>query len=617
MLDTEIATISRRATLDVIMWCSIPSAFLVCYVHFHAALYKAILPHLYLVLVSLLGLTVVRIVLHRLIRAQRIQYLIASGIAAVVLMAISLYYGLVLIGLYTWTRVVSLDLITSYVTQLPELMETLGLSIAHAGLLLAVAYACLTCAIYSYIRKFDWILPLLKRVSGSVQLLMVAAGTLIFAIAVFHFVLAPPTESSEPLSLTFFSEAAASSLQGHSIDNLLAEKIDSLEDSARLSYQTAKERSKKNVILIIVDALRPDHMGVYGYGRETTPYLAHLIQAKNGTVVPNVRASCGDSSCGLLSLASSKFLHQFSRRPFTLQQVLRRHGYKVNMILGGDHTNFYGLKKKYGEVDSYLDGAMAGGGYYANDDQLVLNYTHRLPDWTGQPVMIQFHLMSSHVLGRRHDRFSKYSPSGNYALPGHRMSMSREEIVNFYDNGVVQADAMIHELLTTLHTKGYLNDSMVVVTADHGEALGEHGLFAHANGVHEEVLRIPLIVIPYGYESKLKVTTRQAASQVDIAPTILAEAGLEIPRTWSGVPLQESELTNFTYFQQGALAGLIDHRDPKMLWKYWIDGKSGSEYAFNLTIDPTESVNRIAQVPVQLKSEWRLQQMGASTHALH
>ena len=97
---------------------------------------------------------------------------------------------------------------------------------------------------------------------------------------------------------------------------------------------------------------------------------------------------------------------------------------------------------------------------------------------------------------------------------------------NFYDNGVVRSDAVIAELLAQLKEKGYLQDALVVITADHGESLGEHGLYHHANSVREEVLRIPLVFIAYGSPLRLPPQVRDFASQVDIAPTILKELGL-------------------------------------------------------------------------------------------
>lgn len=600
----------RRVAMDIAVWCCIPSVFLFFYIHDHSVSNESVAAHLYLVLVGLLGLALLRIAIYRLIPNQVLAYIVISCVIAALLLLMLLYYALVLIGLRSWARVISWELITSYSVQLPGLTEALGLSVHLVGMLLALAYFVLICTTYAYLKRFDWIVLLSSKISGFSRRLILTVGSAICAIALYHFVSTPPIQKSEPLSLTFFPTAAARSFQRHSIDNFMAEKLDRLEDAARLSYvANNNERNKSNLVLIVVDALRPDHMSVYGYQRNTTPNIAHLIQSHGGYVISNVRASCGDSSCGLLSLASSKFVHQFSNRPFTLQQALRRQGYRVSMILGGDHTNFYGLKDIYGEVDSYFDGSMAGRGHYVNDDEIVLDHTKHLPAWDGRPIMMQFHLMSTHVLGKRHDRFAKYSPFMNYALFERRANKNRESFVNFYDNGVAQADIVIHELLTILEDKGYLKNALVVITADHGESLGEHDLYAHANSVREEALLIPLIFIPFGYQSKFKPRTESAISQVDIAPTILADFGFSVPETWSGVSIQSALPSNYTYFQEGQAAGVIDRRDPQKLWKYWFDARTGNEYAFDLTHDSKEKYNLISEVPSHLKRDWRLRQM--------
>jgi glucan phosphoethanolaminetransferase (alkaline phosphatase superfamily) len=609
MYDMQAARLIKWIGMDAVLWYCIPSVFLFFYVHYHSVTGEAIGPHLYLLLIGLLGLIIVRFIAHRWIRNERLARTVTSCVISAALMAMLLYYALVLIGLGSWARVISWDLITSYAIQLPALLDSIGLSVYVLGALCMMAYIVLTYAIYSYVKRFDWISHLLPVMSGWLHLLIVIAGSAVCVIALYHFALSPPIQKSEPLTLTFFPMATARNLQGHAIDKMVAEKLDRLDEAARSTYVANKdEAGKKNLILIVVDALRPDHMGVYGYQRNTTPNIAKLADSGSARVVRNVRASCGESSCGLLSLASSKFVHQLSNKPFTLQQVLQRHGYRIQMILGGDHTSFYGLKELYGEVDSYFDGSMARG-YYVNDDQLVLDHVERLPAWDGKPVMMQFHLMSTHVMGKRHDRFAKYVPYENYILPASRSARNSEKLVNFYDNGVVQADAVIHEVLSSLQSKGYLKDALVVITADHGEALGEHGLYAHANSVREEALRIPLIFVSYGYQSSNRIGSRTASSQVDIAPTILAEFGFPIPSTWSGGPMQSAQGSSYSYFQEGQAAGVIDHRDPENVWKYWFDAQSGIEYAYNLARDPGEKDNVIDQVSAQLKREWRLQQM--------
>jgi arylsulfatase A-like enzyme len=357
-----------------------------------------------------------------------------------------------------------------------------------------------------------------------------------------------------------------------------------------------------------VDALRPDHMGVFGYERDTTPNLTRIATSATLRKAGVVHSSCADSSCGLMSLVSSRFVHQIPARPFTLQEVLKRNGYRVHLVLGGDHTNFYGLREAYGAVDSYFDGASTRR-YYVNDDNLVLDRVASFPPWDGVPTMMQFHLMSAHVLGTRHRSSNKYLPASNYAVHADKriatQSETSTEAVNYYDNGVAQADTVIDRILSLLADKGYLTNTLVVITADHGEALGEHGFYAHANSVFEQALRIPVVFLSFGYRPMSPIDVRHSASQVDIAPSILEDFGIPRPATWLGVPLQSPQGPEFTYFQEKLEARVFDYRDPKHIWKYFTNTRTGREVAFDISADPQESVDSRAAVSPALSREWR------------
>jgi arylsulfatase A-like enzyme len=225
--------------------------------------------------------------------------------------------------------------------------------------------------------------------------------------------------------------------------------------------------------------------------------------------------------------------------------------------------------------------------------------------------------MSAHPLGLRDA--ATYAPATNYVLPVNREAQGSrgpsERAVNFYDNGVLQADAMIGSILEALGRKGYLKNAVVAITGDHGEALGEHGLFMHSNSVREEVLRIPFVLVSYGQGPTAALDGRALASQIDIAPTLLAELGMVPPRTWNGAPLQAPVSREFLYFQQWWDHGLYDLRDAGGLWKYWTNLKTGEEYAFNLSVDPREQLNAIDQVPAELRRAWRAQLLAKG--ALH
>ena len=575
-----------RVLLDAGLWFAAPAAFLAVYVLRDGAPAAAVLPHLRLVLVAFVALTLLRLLLPRLISA------IALSAALALMLA---YYALVLVGMRAWGRVVSRELIESYAPQALQLADALGIGAALAVGVLALACVALFAAVWFYLRRFDWTPEFVRQAPRlAVPALLVLGGALCIQ-QVLHFVWYPPAAQSEPLSLTFFPMEGSWRFHGHAVDRLSAARQDAQEDAARAAYAADTARKGRNLVVIVVDALRADHMGVYGYAHDTTPTLSRLERAGQVRKAASMRSSCASSTCGLLSLSSSKFVHQFSARPILLHEILRRHGYRAHMILSGDHGSFYGLREAYGALDSYYDGQSARSISYMNDDRLVLERLAGFPQWDGAPVMLQLHLMSVHILGR-----------------GGKGSGS---IVDNYDAAVRRADAAIGEILRLLQDKGYLGNALVAVTADHGEALGEHGLYNHTNNVREEVLRIPFLLISYGEAPRAPIDRAAFSAQVDIAPTLLAELGFARPATWVGEPLQQGISRPFSFFQQQDYVGLFDHRDPAEVWKYWINTRNGEEFVFNLRRDPHEHTNVLAEVAPARLSEWRLRALpGASLH---
>lgn len=580
----------RPLAIELALVLTVSAVFLYVCERRYGLATSAVGPHLAVVLTAFCSLAGARLTLAGVLPGRRAPEL-ASAIGLSALLGIAaLYYGLVLIGLHTWGRVISWELIRSYAVQAPELADALDLSLPVVLGLVAVTYAVLAAVAWRCLRGRDWPFELRRAMSRNVFVIAAAGLVAIAAIQWYGFAIDPPTQAGEPVALTFFPEQGARGIQHYEIDRMRAAALDRLEDEARAAFVPGTPARKRNVVLIVVDSLRPDHMGVYGYARATTPRLSRFAHEGGVRTVDGMRSSCANSACGILSLISSKYVHEYSLRPFTLYEALRKHGYRVHLVLGGDHARYYSLKELYGTVDSYMDGSTVTN-RYVNDDELVLEHTRSLPPWDGSPVMMHFHLMSAHAIGKREARFEQFRPAANYVRVTHR---DRTEAVNFYDNGVLQADAAIGEILDLLRSKGYLSEALIVVTSDHGEALGDHGRYFHANGVDEEVLRIPLLLMAQGYRPP-PLASHGPTSIVDVAPTILYELGLPRPATWSGVPLQQPSDRRYVYFQERFVVGFMDAAEG---WKYWIDTRSGSDFAAHPTA---------AHAPPALTHEWRLQ----------
>lgn len=606
--EVPTASVPRRGivaglALETGMWLAPAALFLVMFVVRYDMPAAAIPAHFLVVFMFAGALALPRVVV-RILLPQAGSRAVDLGLLALGLAAQWAYYGLVLIGLASWRRVPTLELLEVYVRQFGRVMEVLGIAPALVGAPVLGAFALLCMALWLLRERFDWIGGLARSVSPIMR--WGAVGLLLISVTgVFRYWLdGDLAPYSEPLSLTVhegFRNHA--DLQSHSVrgDPL----ADAREQVARAAYVPAASARRSNVVLIVADALRADHMSLYGYTRPTTPQLSRLAREVPTRRVDAARAVCSESPCGLLGMASGRYVHQFVGAPLTLQEVLRRHGYRVSLILGGDHTGFYGLRRMYGRVDDYIDGPRLSG--YVNDDQGVIAHVAAMAPWDGQPRMLQFHLMSTHCLGSRAPEHVLYRPVENYCASfGGRLrdQAQREGAINHYDNGVHQLDAVVARLIGLLKDKGYLQDALVVLVGDHGEYLGEFGRIMHAHGVHEPVIGIPLLVFSFGQDA-LRPFARRIASQADLAPTILADLGMPRPATWTGVPLQEDSPVRFLYFQQAREFGLIDTVATDGPWKYWRDLGSGREFAHRIARDPQERDNLVASVAPDLLGRWR------------
>ena len=107
-----------------------------------------------------------------------------------------------------------------------------------------------------------------------------------------------------------------------------------------------------------------------------------------------------------------------------------------------------------------------------------------------------------------------------------------------YDGEIAYLDSAVGKLLTTLRSRGLYDQSLIVVAADHGEAFGEHGKWSHGLFLYDETIHVPLLIkLPATGLAHQRVESR--VGLVDIAPTILQEAGIAVPTTMQGQSLLE------------------------------------------------------------------------------
>ncbi len=361
---------------------------------------------------------------------------------------------------------------------------------------------------------------------------------------------------------------------------------------AALLGACVKPPERPNVLLITVDTLRADRLSHLGYPRETTPNLDAL--AAEGVSFTRATTPRAKTSPAMASMMTGLYPHEHGVRDLSkplntrvplLAERFRKAGYDTVGLIGnyvlkaeragldrGFRTWIEDLPQTMGvppddvpqrTASSLTDAALAALALSPGDIETgVTSPAVRVED--GRPWFAWVHYMDPHGLYEppaEHDRFdapmravprpeelpragrlnphvAEYNvPEEAWLLDG-GFDLSR--VVARYDGEVRFADAEIGRLLEALGRAGWDQDTIVVVSADHGESLGEHQYyFEHGRYAYEATSRVPLIVRlpPSLAEAPLTGLSDADISLVDVAPTLLELAGLEplFPRNNDGL----------------------------------------------------------------------------------
>lgn len=384
-----------------------------------------------------------------------------------------------------------------------------------------------------------------------------------------------------------------------------AHRMAVMREDARVRREYAAPRSfdRKNVIIIIVDCLRADHLRAYGYERDTTPFLTKLFDDGRLKRVRFAVSTCSETACGVLSTFASKNYSSLTPGNFKLYDLLFDQGYKVWFVLSGNHTAFYDLKRSFGEsINLYFDGSRAQR-YPPNDDRLIFEGLERVPDFAGAPSFFYFHLMSAHPLGVRREEYERYRPSAYKAMGELLRNGQRDGVLmaNGYDNGVLQADDTIRQIFDNLERKGYLENSVVVILGDHGQSFGSHNHYGHTQYLYQEDIAIPILIYD---DSKVEYANLEFGGQIDVAPTILERLGIPVPATWDGQSLLKPDRKRYSYHQTSNTKwwrAVLFHTD-KSIYKYLRHMTENREELYELTSDPREIHNLITTADPSLVS---------------
>lgn len=299
-----------------------------------------------------------------------------------------------------------------------------------------------------------------------------------------------------------------------------------------------------NVIYVSLDTLRADRLGVYGYPRDTSPRIDEL--ARDSLVFTDVLAQAPSTAASHRSMFSSRYVHEHRNMLWmpVVASVMRSQGYRTQAFVdGGRMRRQFGLDKGFERYEStdavHQQGAQVGGGLEEINPQV----TAWLDAHREEQFFLFVHTYDAHCPYTPPEPWATMFTSAHY-LPSFEMEMHCGIYFNTlelttddfgyigdrYDGGVRYMDHELGELLDHVRVLGLLDDTIVVLTSDHGEALGERDRVGH-NQVYDVQLKVPLIVhLP----SRMHGVFDAPVESNDLMPTLLSALGQPHPEHLSG-----------------------------------------------------------------------------------
>jgi len=369
--------------------------------------------------------------------------------------------------------------------------------------------------------------------------------------------------------------------------------------------------------MIVLDAARPDHFSCYGYHRPTTPYIDKL--AKESVLFENAFSVAPYTVASTSSLFTSLYPdthrvldweQKIPKRMKTLAETLAQQGYDTyasGFIIGWAAQGF----KKNFTLSTHTDKNFKDGLYHF----LHKNFADKKAE---EPAFIYIHLRPPHADYNPPPEFDKWSNPEKRSKYGDlikaaalreldkkKSSLNKEQLqflLDKYDGNLLWGDWLVHQILEAFKKYRLIENSLIIVTSDHGEAFLEHRKLMHNSTVYNEMIKIPLIIKFPSYIKPTKNVIRANVEIIDLMPTILDFLQIELnnfnPQGKSLLPLIFSNAHHVkTYlFARSVFDWVFSFRDEQ--YKYIQVGRRGELY--DLRNDPQEELNLASTKPILL-----------------
>ena len=366
-----------------------------------------------------------------------------------------------------------------------------------------------------------------------------------------------------------------------------------LKQREELDRLPAASKDAPNIVVLVVDTLRADHLSLYGYARPTSPNLDKFAQ--QGVVFDQAISTSSWTLPSHASMLTGLLPHEngtvdgdpLDDRVPTLGEALESRGYRT-AAFSGNNANFsrrsglgrgfiyfddyfYSLGDMFDRtvwgrvIDYHLSGLLHMG--ELPERQRAAEINRRMFAWVDgghkRPFFVFLNYFDVHApylppQPYRH-RFSRTPNPGGLLTEDYYPHLTPEQMQSendAYDGAITYVDEEIGQLLGGLRARGLMGNTIVVITADHGESLGDHGLVMHENSLYRELIHVPLVFwwaqkIPAGRRISIPVST------ASLPATLLELVGEQdgrfpsppLAKLWSGAvlpsnwPAPVSELT--------------------------------------------------------------------------
>ncbi len=386
---------------------------------------------------------------------------------------------------------------------------------------------------------------------------------------------------------------------------------------------TWRRRDRPNLLVVTLDTTRADHLGCYGYARPTSPHLDALAAesavytralAPATWTLPS-HASLFTGKCptshgarydpdGPLVLTSAipdrPGLDAYRVRGLvasetTLAGVLTQAGYRTGGVAGGPWLkSVFGLGTGFGSWDDDDVGSVNG--------RVAADVTKRAVAWleqSAEPFFLFLNYFDAHApLTPPAELAARFLPAP--LVPG--TPPSSEQTLALYDAEIAYADQGLGDVIAALRRRDLYDRTWIIVTADHGELFGEHGIKGHGTVPYQEVLHVPFVSKPPYGEGGIGAHADRV-QLTDVMALVLDRLGLPRPEGIQGGvppnlgrPLIAESYTLASLYHQGDWLAIVDG-DWKLMW----NSQGGSEL-YDLARDPREEHNLIASEGVRAAS---------------